>query len=171
MIESVVFDCFSTELGECFCCETEDNEVCYLKLMVNNSDMDATYDRMMKYFNNPKARKGKMKNEKHIKLACSGKPVDVPVSMHGTPFFVEAWKAMKQIPIGTCMSYAALAEKAGRPKAVRAVASACARNPVAILVPCHRVITSSGTIGGYGFGLEKKRQILKLEGYLAFEKV
>lgn len=81
----------------------------------------------------------------------------------GTPFQKEVWQALRQIPCGTTISYAQLAEHIGRPKAVRAVGLANGRNPIPIVVPCHRVIGSDGSLTGYGGGMERKRWLLQHE--------
>lgn len=88
---------------------------------------------------------------------------DVQVRQPGGPFQQEAWRAMREIPAGETWSYSELATKAGRPDAVRAAATACARNLVAPFVPCHRVVRSDGTLGGYAYGLDAKRWLLELE--------
>ncbi len=87
-----------------------------------------------------------------------------PVAAHGTPFQREVWRALRRIPHGRTLSYAALARKLGRPRATRAVAAANGANPVALFVPCHRVIASDGTPHGYGGGLARKRWLLAHEG-------
>ena len=79
------------------------------------------------------------------------------------PFFLRAWSACRSIPRGEVRSYAWLAAQAGSPRAVRAAGQAMARNPVAIIIPCHRVIASSGGLHGYGGGLELKQRLLDLE--------
>ena len=83
----------------------------------------------------------------------------------GTHFQNEVWDAIRQIPHGETRSYRWIAEKIGNPKAVRAVGSAVGANAISIFIPCHRVIRSDGTLGGYGGGIERKRQLLALEGY------
>lgn len=88
---------------------------------------------------------------------------DVPVDVRGTAFQLAVWNALRAIPPGETVSYAEIARRIGRPKAVRAVGSACGRNPVAPIVPCHRVLASDGGLGGYGFGLETKRALLERE--------
>lgn len=88
---------------------------------------------------------------------------DLPISLHGTPFQLRVWAALQQIPYGETRSYAQVAAMAGNPKACRAVGMANHRNPVSILVPCHRVINADGGLGGYGGGLEVKRFLLALE--------
>ena len=87
----------------------------------------------------------------------------VAVHQTGGPFSQEAWRAMREIPPGETWSYRDLATKAGRPDAVRAAGTACARNMVAPFVPCHRVVRSDGTLGGYAYGLDVKRWLLAHE--------
>lgn len=86
-----------------------------------------------------------------------------PLNPQGTPFQKEVWKILQSIPYGTTISYAEEAIWFGNPKAIRAVASANGRNPIAILIPCHRVIASDGGLGGYSGGVEKKEFLLALE--------
>lgn len=88
----------------------------------------------------------------------------LPLSMHGTLFQQSAWKAMLTIPYGQTISYAEEALRAGRPTALRAIGNANGSNPLAIIVPCHRVIASNGQLGGYSSGLDRKRFLLRLEG-------
>jgi len=87
----------------------------------------------------------------------------IPVKPAGTPFQQEVWLALRQIPCGTTISYAELAIQIGRPKAVRAVGLANGSNPIPIVVPCHRVIGSDGSLTGYGGGMERKRWLLEHE--------
>lgn len=82
----------------------------------------------------------------------------------GTPFQCEVWKALQNIPYGETRSYAEIAKTIGNPKAVRAVGAANGRNPIAIIVPCHRVIGSDGSLTGFGGGLPIKQFLLNLEG-------
>ncbi|MEP7286890.1 MAG: methylated-DNA--[protein]-cysteine S-methyltransferase [Chloroflexota bacterium] len=89
---------------------------------------------------------------------------DLPLAPHGTAFQQTVWTALQTIPYGTTISYRELAERIGNPAAVRAVGRANATNPIAIIIPCHRVIGADGTLVGYGGGLELKEQLLKLEG-------
>lgn len=87
----------------------------------------------------------------------------LPVETGGTPFQRKVWRALRQIPCGRTISYAQLAERIGRPTAVRAVGHANGANPVSIVVPCHRVIGSDGSLSGYGGGIERKRWLLEHE--------
>lgn len=88
----------------------------------------------------------------------------VPVDTGGTPFQRRVWEQLRRIPAGRTASYAEVAAAIGAPSAVRAVGAANGRNPVAIIVPCHRVIASDGTLCGYGGGLHRKRWLLEHEG-------
>jgi len=89
---------------------------------------------------------------------------DVPLDLTGTPFQRAVWRELNAIPFGKSVSYAAHAQRLGNPKALRAVGAAIGKNPVSIIVPCHRVIGSSGAVTGYAGGLERKRFLLALEG-------
>ncbi|HWV56852.1 MAG TPA: methylated-DNA--[protein]-cysteine S-methyltransferase, partial [Longimicrobiales bacterium] len=88
---------------------------------------------------------------------------DLDLSLEGTPFQQKVWAALREIPYGETISYGDLAARLGRPGAARAVGNANGRNPVAIIVPCHRVIAAGGGLGGYSAGLERKRFLLDLE--------
>lgn len=101
-----------------------------------------------------------------ITAAIGARPAttpDVPVDVHGTAFQWRVWKALQAIPAGETRSYAEVAAAIGRPRAVRAVARACATNPVALVVPCHRVVPSAGGPGGYRWGVERKAALLRRE--------
>lgn len=89
-----------------------------------------------------------------------------PLDLRGTDFQLRCWHALLDIPYGQTITYAELARRVGSPRGFRAVGMANHDNPVAIIVPCHRVVASDGTLGGYGGGLEIKRALLELEGAL-----
>ena len=89
----------------------------------------------------------------------------IAVKQPGGEFSQAAWAAMRKIKIGTAESYADLAYRAGSPAAVRAAGSACAKNKIAIVIPCHRIIKSGGAIGAYGWGVNKKIWLLRHEGF------
>jgi methylated-DNA-[protein]-cysteine S-methyltransferase len=88
---------------------------------------------------------------------------DVPLVLDGAPFQQRAWQALREIPYGETISYGEQARRIGQPSAARAVGMANGRNPIAVIVPCHRVIGANGTLTGYGGGLERKRLLLDLE--------
>jgi len=92
---------------------------------------------------------------------------ELPVKTEGTAFQQEVWRELRRIPCGTTISYGQLAKRIGRPSAVRAVGSANGSNPIGVVVPCHRVIGSDGTLTGYGGGLERKLWLLRHEGAIA----
>ena len=90
---------------------------------------------------------------------------DLPLDLRlGTPFQQQAWRALLTIGPGETISYAELARRMGRPQAARAAGAAIGRNPLSIIVPCHRVVGSNGSLTGYAGGLERKRALLQLEG-------
>lgn len=101
-----------------------------------------------------------------VKEMIAGKPVPsgLKFDLQGTDFQKKVWKELLRIPSGKTRSYAEIATRIGHPNAYRAVANACGANPVAIAVPCHRVIASGGKLGGYGGGLDRKRKLLANEG-------
>lgn len=88
---------------------------------------------------------------------------DLPLHLAGTPFQQRVWEQLRQIPYGETISYGALAERVGNPAASRAVGMANGRNPVGIIVPCHRVVGANGSLTGYGGGIDRKKQLLALE--------
>jgi methylated-DNA-[protein]-cysteine S-methyltransferase len=90
----------------------------------------------------------------------------IQVRQPGAPFSQAAWKAMKKVRPGKVISYADLAESAGSPAAVRAAGSACAKNAVVLIVPCHRIVKTGGALGYYAYGLNKKEWLLRHEGAL-----
>jgi methylated-DNA-[protein]-cysteine S-methyltransferase len=103
-------------------------------------------------------------DELHAYFAGNLRVFSVPLDMQGTEFQRSVWNHLMRIPYGETRSYAQVAEAVGRPKAVRAVGAANGSNPVAIIVPCHRVIGASGKLTGYGGGLPLKKRLLELEG-------
>jgi methylated-DNA-[protein]-cysteine S-methyltransferase len=96
-------------------------------------------------------------------LAGERRAFDLELAPAGTPFQHEVWDALRAIPYGETVTYGELARRVGRPGASRAVGLANGRNPISIVVPCHRVVGADGTLTGYGGGLERKRALLALE--------
>jgi len=105
-----------------------------------------------------------VRRELDLYFAGTLKDFTVPLDLHGTDFQLRCWRGLLQIPYGKTCSYADLAKKVGSPKGFRAVGMANHDNPVPIIVPCHRVITSDRKLGGYGGGLDVKEKLLRLEG-------
>jgi AraC family transcriptional regulator of adaptative response/methylated-DNA-[protein]-cysteine methyltransferase len=89
--------------------------------------------------------------------------LDLPTDIQGTAFQAGVWKVLRRIPLGETLSYGQLAEQLGRPRAVRAVASACASNKIALIIPCHRVLGADGRMAGYRWGTERKAKLLERE--------
>lgn len=89
--------------------------------------------------------------------------LDLPLDVAATPFQREVWDALRAIPYGKTQTYQQVAQRIGRPHATRAVARACASNPVALIVPCHRVVRADGASGGYRWGVERKRALIAHE--------
>src|SRR4051794_11155463 len=96
-------------------------------------------------------------------IEAPGRPLDLLLDLRGSTFQQRVWQALREIPTGTTTTYSEVASRIGAPKAVRAVARACATNPLALLVPCHRVIGKDGDLSGYRWGVERKRMLLARE--------
>lgn len=96
-------------------------------------------------------------------LQGTNKTLDLPLDLQATAFQMKVWEALRKIPYGKTVSYQDIAERLGNKKAVRAVARACASNRVAVVIPCHRVIKSDGSLSGYRWGIERKKKILENE--------
>jgi methylated-DNA-[protein]-cysteine S-methyltransferase len=114
------------------------------------------------------ARDGELADlPERLRRYARGEPVAFPDALDfsaATPFQRSVWQATQEIPYGRTRSYGWLAARAGRPRAARAVGQAMAANPWPIIVPCHRVVSSNGRLGGYGGGLDMKERLLLLEG-------
>lgn len=96
-------------------------------------------------------------------LSGQGAFPEIPLAPVGTAFQQAVWQSLREIPFGETRSYSQLAAMAGRPAAIRAAASSCADNKIALLIPCHRVVAKNGTLGGYRWGLARKKSLLQLE--------
>jgi AraC family transcriptional regulator of adaptative response/methylated-DNA-[protein]-cysteine methyltransferase len=92
-----------------------------------------------------------------------GAEVYLPLDMRGTPFQRRVWQELRDIPPGSTTTYGDIANRIGSPKSARAVAQACAANPLAVVVPCHRVVREDGQLSGYRWGVSRKRELLKRE--------
>jgi AraC family transcriptional regulator of adaptative response/methylated-DNA-[protein]-cysteine methyltransferase len=89
--------------------------------------------------------------------------LDIPLDIQGTAFQMRVWRALQEIAYGATRTYSEIAEAIGSPRAMRAVGNACGRNPVPVIIPCHRVVASNGGLGGYGLGIESKKKLLATE--------
>ena len=96
-------------------------------------------------------------------VEASGNQLDLALDIRGTAFQRRVWQALREIPVGTTVTYGEIAKRIGLPKAVRAVASVCAANNIAVAIPCHRVVRKDGSLAGYRWGIERKRTLLARE--------
>jgi methylated-DNA-[protein]-cysteine S-methyltransferase len=139
--------------------------VCLLHFGPDGAEIDRMFDRW--YAGEPRARQALPATGSVLRRYFDGELAaldTVPVELNGTAFQKQVWQALRRIPHGTTISYAELARRVGTGSAVRAVGSANGANPVAVIVPCHRVIGSDGSLTGYGGGLERKKWLLEHEG-------
>jgi methylated-DNA-[protein]-cysteine S-methyltransferase len=106
-----------------------------------------------------------------ISLAADGRPFESPpLAPGGTDFQIRVWTELQKIPLGETRSYGDIAKSIGMPRAARAVGAACGANPVPLLIPCHRVLASDGTLGGFSGGLEMKKALLRNENVVWRDK-
>src|SRR6185436_5111662 len=127
--------------------------VCMLHFGPDAPSIDQTFDRW--YPGEPRARQPLARLKALLDRYFKGETAvldSIPVELNGTPFQKTVWNALRRIPCGTTISYAELAKRIGEPRAVRAVGMANGANPVAVIVPCHRVIGADGSLTGYGGG-------------------
>lgn len=151
-------------LGRCLVAQSE-RGVC----AVLPGDNDAALlDDLRRRFPNAELREGdpdfcQQMAEIFAHLDDSRRPVSLPLDLQGTAFQLQVWQALRQIPVGETRSYRQVAEHIGQPRAVRAVAGACAANSLAVIVPCHRVVREDGALSGYRWGTARKAQLLARE--------
>jgi methylated-DNA-[protein]-cysteine S-methyltransferase len=140
-------------------------KICLLHFGPDGSGHDATFARW--YPGEPVIRKRLPDLRRTLDSYFAGDLATldgIAVELNGTVFQKKVWQALRRIPHGSTISYAELARRIGEPAAVRAVGAANGANPVAVIVPCHRVIGSNGTLTGYGGGLDRKQWLLAHEG-------
>jgi methylated-DNA-[protein]-cysteine S-methyltransferase len=142
--------------------------VCLLHFGPDGAGLDQMFERW--YPGEPRARQPIAGLKALLERYFNGETAvldSIPVELNGTDFQQTVWKALRRIPCGTTISYAELAKRVGDPAAVRAVGTANGANPVAVIVPCHRVIGSNGKLTGYGGGLDRKQWLLAHEGVVS----
>lgn len=116
------------------------------QLVVDNEGLDRLVAKVVKFVESPRAG------------------INIPLDTHGTEFQQRVWSALQDIPVGKTVTYTDVASRIGAPRSVRAVASACAANAIAVAIPCHRVVRSDGGLSGYRWGVTRKRALLAREG-------
>lgn len=162
--KTILYGLVDTPVGRMLIAAT-DRGVCSIRF--GNSEMDLLSELRLEYF------KAEIKphtdelnpwiEQLHQYFAGSTHLLDIPLELQATTFQLLVWQELRKIPYGETRSYSQLARAVGKPAAARAVASACAANPIALINPCHRVIHQDGTISGYRWGLDRKRRLLALE--------
>jgi AraC family transcriptional regulator of adaptative response/methylated-DNA-[protein]-cysteine methyltransferase len=162
--ESIRFATARCELGLLLVAGTE-RGVCSVMLGDDAAELERSLRQQFSAASIVQDANGMKEQIEAILAALTDHPAaaDIPLDVRATAFQARVWQALRQIPRGETRSYAQLAEAIGQPSAVRAVARACATNPVAIAVPCHRVIGSDGSLTGYRWGVERKKSLLELE--------
>lgn len=133
---------------------TEHNQLCWLSIGDEKTVLLQELQQQPHYLN------AKLQRNHALNLEMAESLVLAP---RGTAWQQQVWQALQQIPKGTTISYTELAQRCAKPKAARAVASACAKNPISLFIPCHRVIAKSGKLGGYRWGVERKKWLLNWE--------
>jgi AraC family transcriptional regulator of adaptative response/methylated-DNA-[protein]-cysteine methyltransferase len=162
--QKIQFSIVDSPLGKLLGAYTE-NGMCAVRL--GDSDQALERELRAEFPNADIRRAGSTIHEWVSKIVASletgSGTAAIPLDAQGTAFQHQVWEALQQIPRGTTLSYSEIAKKIGRPSAVRAVARAIATNPVALVVPCHRVVREDGGLGGYRWGVERKEQLLESE--------
>jgi methylated-DNA-[protein]-cysteine S-methyltransferase len=159
MIQSACYSYYSSPVGDLLL--TSDGEALTGLLLPRHDGSPAPFPEMG--WRRDDAAMRSVHDQLHAYFAGELHTFDVPLRMAGTPFQRLAWEELLRIPFGTTISYADQARRIGRPGAARAIGAANGRNPIAIVVPCHRVIGSNGTLTGYGGGLDLKEWLLEHE--------
>jgi methylated-DNA-[protein]-cysteine S-methyltransferase len=145
-----------------------------LLLAATEKGLCGLYFEQHKYFSGPQGWRRDASNP-HLKAAIYQldeyfadvrRDFDIPLDLAGTTFQQAVWEALRSLPFGDTSTYQAIAQRIANPKAIRAAGTAIGRNPVSIIVPCHRVVGTSGSLSGYAGGLERKRYLLEHEGQL-----
>jgi len=157
-------DFYIPSIKKTFLIAKNDKGVCNLEFDNN----EKRFVSLLKKYLNDEVKKSStvLKNEvKQVLEYFAGKrkTFDMKVFLKGSSFMTKAWVALSKVKFGETISYSELAEKAGNKKAFRAAATSCAKNPLPVIIPCHRVIAKDGSLGGFGGGIELKKKMLRLE--------
>lgn len=156
---NICFSCFESALGPGLVAATE-RGVCALRFG------DGLLAELEAEFKHAQLREDEVAVAPYVQAVhayLAGEPLRLPLDLSPSAFQARVWTALQRIPYGETRSYAEVAEAVGNPAAVRAVAGACAKNPVALAVPCHRVVRADGSLSGYRWGVTRKKTLLELE--------
>lgn len=165
---SIEYGLRATPLGRLLVAGTS-RGVCWVGLGARDAALLVRLEREFPFASLRKSSKGKVKrwtDEVGAYLAGRHVAIGVPLDVRGSPFQERVWAALHRIPRGRTRAYSEVARRIGRADSARAVARACATNPVPIVTPCHRVVRASGELGGYAYGVARKRRLLELEDAL-----
>jgi len=161
---NITFAIAPTPLGRLLIATTE-RGLCAVRFGDNASDLEQG---LRKEFHAAELHRDDAAMQRYVKpllasIRGENTTVDLPLDVRATAFQMKVWEKLRQIPRGETRSYGEVAREIGEPRAVRAVARACASNPVALAVPCHRVVRSDGGLAGYRWGMERKKKLLERE--------
>jgi AraC family transcriptional regulator of adaptative response/methylated-DNA-[protein]-cysteine methyltransferase len=160
---TITYGFADTFMGELMVAKT-DKGICWLGFQVDES-RDRSTQRMFNYWPNAKFIEGNVGGEiKAIDHIWRGENKHLKLHLYGTSMQIQVWQALLKIPFGAVTDYKAIAHYIGKPKAARVVGNAVGMNPISLLIPCHRVIQSTGIVNNYGWGSPRKKIILGLEG-------
>lgn len=161
---TITYGVHSSPFGFCFIAVTS-RGICRLAFIEKVSDQKVEVKLLTKLWVHARIVRDERTTESYIKKIFEQKQSKRPLHLlvKGTNFQIKVWEALLSIPSGRAARYADVARKVGSPKAVRAVGSACGENPIAFLIPCHRVLASDGKMGGYRWGVERKEAMLAWE--------
>jgi AraC family transcriptional regulator of adaptative response/methylated-DNA-[protein]-cysteine methyltransferase len=158
--QEIIYGVHTTPFGKCVI-GILGQGVCHISFLEKGTATEAEKS-IISHWPQIKLQKHDATTKKYAeRIFISKKPV--VIIMKGTDFQKKVWDALREIPWGTTLTYADIAEAVGKPKAVRAVGTACGKNSIAFLIPCHRVVTSDGKLGGYRWGIERKKKMLEWE--------
>lgn len=167
-MNKVYFTSINTVIGPLYIA-TSKNGLCRIGLSESHEAFTAWLSKHFEYIEESHEKNSVIVEQLLAYLDGSLKEFKVDLDLIGTPFQVKVWTALSQIPYGDVCSYKELAIRAGSPKGFRAVGMANNKNPIPIIVPCHRVIGSNRELVGFGGGLDMKKQLLELEGRIVCE--
>lgn len=161
---SVRYALAECSLGRCLVAESE-RGICAILLGDNDAALVTELKTLFPAAVDEPANGGFQQRVRDVVASIEGRiaPLSLPLDIQGTAFQQQVWQALRSIPCGETISYQQLAQSIGKPKAVRAVASACGANKLAIVIPCHRVVRGDGSLSGYRWGVSRKAQLLRRE--------